>query len=141
MKNIWTTSQPEHLGRLDPDCVPVLRFLGMSLERINAERSVELSLPEGSILVKQMEYIVEALMKFEPISSKLEQHRVTKNPLRQSPPSPPRLLPNPNKQNTLHHFKLSCKTRSLRSMPPRRTPSFTTTQSRMSSIFLQSLVA
>ena len=32
VKEIWKTSTPEHLGP-DPDCVPVLRFLGMSLER------------------------------------------------------------------------------------------------------------
>ena len=54
MKNIWKTSQPEHLGP-DPDCVPVLRFLGMNLERVDAERSAELELPEGSILVNQMD--------------------------------------------------------------------------------------
>ena len=39
----------------------------MNLERVNKERSVELSLPEGPILVNQMEYIVEVLMKFESI--------------------------------------------------------------------------
>ena len=65
VKNIWKTSQPEHLGP-DPDCVPVLQFLGMNSERVDAERSAELELPEGSILVNQMEYIVEVLMKFEP---------------------------------------------------------------------------
>ena len=58
VKNIWKTSQPEHLGP-DPDCVPVLRFLGMNLERVNAERSAELELPMASILVNLMEYIVE----------------------------------------------------------------------------------
>ena len=31
---IWKTSAPEHLGP-DPDCVPVLRFLGMNLERVD----------------------------------------------------------------------------------------------------------
>ena len=65
LKIIWKTSQPKHLGS-DPDCVPVLRFLGMNLERDNAERSAELELPEGSSLVTQMEYIVEILMTFEP---------------------------------------------------------------------------
>ena len=38
----------------------------MNLERVNAERSAELDLPVGSILLSQMEYIVEVLMKFEP---------------------------------------------------------------------------
>ena len=38
----------------------------MSLERVSNVRSAELSLPEGSILVNQMEDIVEGLMKFEP---------------------------------------------------------------------------
>ena len=64
IQTVWKTSQPEHLG---PDCVPVLRFLGMNLERVDAERSTELNLPMGSILLNQMEYIVEVLMKFEPI--------------------------------------------------------------------------
>ena len=35
VQNVWKTSTPEHLGP-DPDCVPVLRFLGMSLERVDA---------------------------------------------------------------------------------------------------------
>ena len=41
----------------------------MNLERVDIEgslRSAELCLPEGSILVSQMECIVEVLMKFEP---------------------------------------------------------------------------
>ena len=63
VQNIWKTSQPEYLGP-DPDCVPVLRFLEMNLERVNAAKSAE-DLPEGSILANQMEYIVEVL-KFEP---------------------------------------------------------------------------
>ena len=63
VKEAWSTSTPEHLGP-HPDCVPVLRFLGMNLERVNHVRSQELSLPEGTILV--MEYIVEVLMTFEP---------------------------------------------------------------------------
>ena len=61
-QQIWKTSTPEHRGP-DPDCVPVLRFLGMSLERVNNVRSEELSLPKGTILVNQMEYVVEVLMK------------------------------------------------------------------------------
>ena len=64
-KNIWKTSQPKHLGP-DPDCVPVLRFLGMNLERVSSKRGAELELPMGSILVDQMEYIIEVFMKFEP---------------------------------------------------------------------------
>ena len=65
VQNVWKTSQPEHLGP-DPDCVPILRLLGMNLERVDAERSAELNLPVGSILLSQMEYIIEVLMKFEP---------------------------------------------------------------------------
>ena len=65
VQNVWKMSQPEHLGP-DSDCVPILRFLGMNLERVDAERSAELSLPVGSILLNQMEYIIEVLMKFEP---------------------------------------------------------------------------
>ena len=65
VQDVWKTSAPEHLGP-DPDCVPILRFLGMNLERVNEERSEELSLPVGSILLSQMEYVIEVLMKFEP---------------------------------------------------------------------------
>ena len=65
VQGVWKTSQPEHLEP-DPDCVPVLRFLGMNLERVDADRSEELDLPVGSILLNQMEYIIEVLMKFEP---------------------------------------------------------------------------
>ena len=36
VRNVWKTSQPEHLGP-DPDCVPILRFLGLNLERVDAE--------------------------------------------------------------------------------------------------------
>ena len=43
VQNVWKTSQPEHLGP-DPDCVPVLRFLGMNLERVDAERVVQSSI-------------------------------------------------------------------------------------------------
>ena len=38
----------------------------MNLMRVDAERSAELNLPMGSILLIQMEYIIEVLMKFEP---------------------------------------------------------------------------
>ena len=38
----------------------------MSLERVNEEKSEELGLPVGSILLNQMEYVIEVLMKFEP---------------------------------------------------------------------------
>ena len=31
VQDVWKTSTPEHLGP-DPDCVPILRFLGMNLE-------------------------------------------------------------------------------------------------------------
>ena len=65
VQDVWKTSTPEHLGP-DPDCVPSLRFLGVNLERVNEERSEELSLPVGSILLSQMEYVIEVLMKFEP---------------------------------------------------------------------------
>ena len=65
VQDVWKTSAPEHLGP-DSDCVPILRFWGMNLERVNEERSEELSLPVGSILLSQMEYVIEVLMKFEP---------------------------------------------------------------------------
>ena len=65
VQGVWKTSQPEHLGP-DANCVPVLRFLGMFLERAYAVRSEELNLPAGSILSNQTEYIIEVLMKFEP---------------------------------------------------------------------------
>ena len=73
VQTVWKTSQPEHLGP-DPDCVPVLRLRGMNLESVDAERSTELNLSVGSILLNQMEYISEVLMKFEP-SLRLERHR------------------------------------------------------------------
>ena len=41
----------------------------MDLERVDADRSVELELPVGTVLpllLNQMEYIIEVLMKFEP---------------------------------------------------------------------------
>ena len=52
VQDVWKTSAPEHLGP-DSDCVPILRFrfLGMNLERVNEERSEELNLPVGSILL------------------------------------------------------------------------------------------
>ena len=65
VQEVWKTSAPEHLGP-DTDCVPVLRFLGMNLERVDAEKSEELGLPVGTVLLNQMEYIIEVLMKFEP---------------------------------------------------------------------------
>ena len=65
VQHVWKTSAPEHLGP-DADCVPVLRFLGMNLERVDADKSEELGLPVGTILLNQMEYILEVLMKFEP---------------------------------------------------------------------------
>ena len=65
VQDVWKTSSLEHLGP-DPDCVPILRFLGRNLERVNEEKSEELSLPVGSILLSQMEYVIEVLMKFEP---------------------------------------------------------------------------
>ena len=64
VQGVWKTSKPEHLGS-DADCVPVLRFLGMN-ERVDAVRSEDLDLLVGSILLNQMEYIIEVLMKFEP---------------------------------------------------------------------------
>ena len=65
VQHVWKTSTPEHPGP-DPDCVPVLRFLGVNLERVDADKSAELELPVGTILLNQMEYIIEVLMKFEP---------------------------------------------------------------------------
>ena len=65
VQGVWKTIQTEHLGP-DPDCVPVLRFLGMNLERVDAAWSEELSLPVGSILLNRMEYMIEVLMKLEP---------------------------------------------------------------------------
>ena len=47
VQQIWKTSAPEHLGS-DSDCVPVLHFLGMNLERVDNVRSQELSLSEGN---------------------------------------------------------------------------------------------
>ena len=38
----------------------------MNLERVNEEKSEELGLPVGSVLLSQMEYVIEVLMKFEP---------------------------------------------------------------------------
>ena len=38
----------------------------MNLERVDAEKSEELGLPVGTVLLNQMEYIIEVLMKFEP---------------------------------------------------------------------------
>ena len=58
VQGIWQTSAKEHLGP-DPDCVPIRRFLGMNLERVNEERSEELDMPIGSILLSQMEYVLD----------------------------------------------------------------------------------
>ena len=63
VQQVWKTSNPEHLGP-DSDCVPVLRVLGMNLERVEADKSEELGPPVGTILLNQMEYITEVLMKF-----------------------------------------------------------------------------
>ena len=65
VQGVWKTSAPEHLGP-DPDCVPILRFLGMNLERVDEDRSKELDMPVGSILLSQMEYVLDVLLKFEP---------------------------------------------------------------------------
>ena len=59
VQGVWKTSQPEHLGP-DADCVPV------NLERVDAGRSEELNLPMGSILLSQVEYIIELLMDRVP---------------------------------------------------------------------------
>ena len=40
VQQVWKTSTPEHLGP-DTDCVPVLRFLGMNLERVDADNPTE----------------------------------------------------------------------------------------------------
>ena len=50
-QGVWKTSQPEHLGP-DVDCVPVLRFLGMNLERVDEGRSEELNHTIGIHLVE-----------------------------------------------------------------------------------------
>ena len=50
VQEVWKTSAPEHLG-FDPDCVPVLRFLGMNLERVDAEKSEELGVARGDCLL------------------------------------------------------------------------------------------
>ena len=87
VQGIWKTSTPEHLGP-DPDCVPVLRFLGMNLERVNEERSIELDMPVGSILLSQMEYVLDVLMKFEP-SLQLKPRTTPGNQESFVSPSPP----------------------------------------------------
>ena len=92
VQNVWKTSQPEHLGP-DSDCVLILRCLRMNLERVDAERSTELNIPVGSILLNQMEYIIEVVMKFEPSL------QVTKSPLQQD--LPPQVQMKKSMQNTL----------------------------------------
>ena len=47
VQEVWKTSALEHLGP-DPDCVPVFRFLGVNLERVDEEKSEEVCLPVGS---------------------------------------------------------------------------------------------
>ena len=82
VQEVWKTSAPEHLGP-DNDCVPALRFLGVNLERVNAEKSEELGLPVESVLLNQMEYIIEVLMKFEPnLQLRLELLQGSRSPLR-----------------------------------------------------------
>ena len=61
VQEVLKTSTPERFG---PG--PVLRFWGMSLERVDNVRSQETGLPIGTIVVNQLEYIVEVQMKFEP---------------------------------------------------------------------------
>ena len=55
VQQVWKTSTPEHLGP-DPDCVPVLRFLGMNLERVDADKSIPpvSYLTGNTILVKKV---------------------------------------------------------------------------------------
>ena len=53
VQQVWKTSTPEHLGP-DSDCVPVLPFLGKNLDRVAADKSEELRLPVGTILLNQM---------------------------------------------------------------------------------------
>ena len=55
VQQVWKTRTPEHLAP-DSDCVPALRFLGMNLERVDADKSEELGLPVGTVLLSQMEY-------------------------------------------------------------------------------------
>ena len=59
---LWKTSHPGP----DPDCVPVLRFLGMNLKRVDEARGAERNLPVGSRLLNKMEFFIETSMKFEP---------------------------------------------------------------------------
>ena len=84
VQEVWKTSAPEHLGP-DIDCVPVLRFLGMNLEQVDAEKSEELGLPVGTILLNQVECFIEVLMKFEPsLELKTRTTPGIENPLRVS---------------------------------------------------------
>ena len=53
VQEIWKNSTPEHVGP-DADSVPVLRFWGVSLERV-----------EPYLSINFIWYIVEVLMKFE----------------------------------------------------------------------------
>ena len=65
IQQVWKISTPEHLGP-DPDCVPVLRCV--NLERVNNDKGQELDLPAGTILVNELEDVLEVLMKLEPTS-------------------------------------------------------------------------
>ena len=104
VQEVWKTSTPEHLGP-DPDCVPVLRFLGMNLERVDDDKSKELGLPVGSILLNQMEYIIEVLMKFEP-SLQLKTRTTPGN--QESFASPP--APTPSTDAAIHEYVQSLQT-------------------------------
>ena len=59
--------------------LPVLRCLGMNLERVDADKSHELGLPVVSILLPRMAYIIEVLMKCEP-SLELKLRTTPENP-------------------------------------------------------------
>ena len=61
VQEVWKTRAPKHLGT-DTDYVPVLRFLGMSLERVDADKSEELGLPVGTILLNKMKYIIQVCL-------------------------------------------------------------------------------
>ena len=55
-------NKPSRTSRTGSRLCPCPSFLGMNLEKVDAERSAELNLPMGSILLNQMEYIIEVLM-------------------------------------------------------------------------------
>ena len=100
---VRSASTPEHLGP-DSDCVPVLRFLGMNLERVD--------------LLNQMEYIIEVLRKFEP-SLQLKVRTTPEN----QPSRLSRQLCSPlmmRSRSIFNHSRLSCKMRSLKLTRSRR---------------------